>query len=63
MHWFPDKGLDEVETYTLVKRDNAYKIIQIDTNRDRKEYEYKDLEENMPAQAFLLLVALTELSY
>jgi hypothetical protein len=64
MYWFPDKGLDEVETYTLVKRNKVYDLIQIDTNRDRKEYEYKDLKEKyakVGGSPFWL--ALTELSY
>ena len=64
-NWFPDDALDYIETYTLVKKDSAYELIKVDTNRERiQEYEYKDIKEKY-ARAGLspFWIALTELSY
>jgi len=64
MDWFPDKALDEEETYTLVKKDSVYELIQIETSRDRTAYEYKDLKEKYAgAGNSPFWLALTELSY
>ena len=59
-----DEYLNEIETYTLVKKDSAYELIQVNTSRDRKEYEYKELKEKY-ARAGLspFWLGLAELSY
>jgi hypothetical protein len=65
LNWFPDNALDYIETYSLVKKDNVYELVKVNTNKERiQEYEYKDIKEKY-ARAGLspFWLALTELSF
>ena len=64
-NWFPDDALDYIENYTLVKRDNFYELIKVETNRDRiGEYDYKRIKEKYAGAGLSpFWLALTELSY
>ena len=46
LSWFSNPYLDYVDTYTLVKQDNAYELIKIETSQESvSEYDYKRLKE------------------
>jgi len=65
LNWFADPYLDYTETYTLVKKDSAWDLIKVDTNREHiSEYDYKRKKEEFAnAGSSPFWMALTELAY
>jgi hypothetical protein len=46
-NWYTENMLDYKETYTLVKKDSAYELIKVDTNRDHiSDYDFNRKHQN-----------------